>query len=158
MSTAPVGAPAVGQVAPDFTLPSTAGSEFTLSTLRERSNVLVAFFPAAFTRVCTAEMCSFTEEFSQFDRANAVVVGISVDQIPSLKEFRAKHGITIDLLSDARRDVSQRYGVLDEAKFTARRSYFIVDRSGVLRWAFVEEHNGQRRDNRELLAELAKLR
>jgi peroxiredoxin len=150
--------PAVGETAPDFTLPATSGSDFTLSALAGRSHVLLAFFPAAFTSVCTAEMCSFTDDFSRFDGANATVVGISVDLIPSLKEFRARHGIRIDLLSDARRDVSRRYGVLDEAKFTARRSYFIVDRSGVLRWAFVEKENAHRRENTELLAELAKLR
>jgi peroxiredoxin len=157
MSATAVGLPAVGEIAPDFTLPSTAGGEFTLSALRGRSSVLLAFFPAAFTSVCTAEMCDFTQDFSAFHQANAAVVGISVDLVPSLKEFRAKYGIAVDLLSDARRAVSRRYGVLDEAKFTARRSYFIIDSAGVLRWAFVEEQNGQRRDNRELLAELARL-
>lgn len=158
MTAPPTRPPSVGEAAPDFTLPSTSGAEFTLSALRGRSHVLLAFFPAAFTGVCTAEMCSFTEDFSRFDGANATVVGISVDQVASLKEFRAKHSITIDLLSDVRRDVSRRYGVLDEAKFSARRSYFIVDGSGVLRWAFTEKENAQRRENAELLAELARLR
>jgi peroxiredoxin len=150
-------APLVGQPAPEFSLPSTAGTDFVLSALRGRSSVLLAFFPLAFTSVCTAELCSFSEDFSQFAGAGTTVVGISVDSIPTLKEFRAKYGITVDLLSDFKRDVSRVYGTLDEAKFTSRRAYFIVDRTGVLRWAFTERENAHRRENRELLAELAGL-
>jgi peroxiredoxin len=117
--------------------------------------VLVAFFPLAFTGVCTAEMCEFSDEFAKFEGANAAVLGISVDSIPTLNEFKAKHGITVPLLSDFKRDVARAYGVLLEEQFFARRAYFIVDRGGVVTWTHVEDELGHKRDNAELLARLA---
>lgn len=72
--------------APDFTLPSTSGSEVTLSTLRGK-NVLLAFFPLAFSRVCTQEMCSLTEHYSWFHDANTVVLPISVDSTPTRRKL-----------------------------------------------------------------------
>ena len=83
-----VGMPPVGSVAPDFTLPSTSGSDVTLSQLRGK-NVLLAFFPLAFTRVCTTELCSFTEDYGAFRDANTEVLPISVDSIPTLQEFKS---------------------------------------------------------------------
>jgi peroxiredoxin len=148
--------PAVGSVAPDFTLPSTSGSDVTLSQLRGQ-NVLLAFFPLAFTRVCTREMCAFTEDYSRFQDANTVVLPISVDSVPTLKEFKAKERIGIDLLSDFKREVSRRYGTLLEDKFFSKRAYVVIDRQGVVRWTHAEEVTSTRREDAELLAELAKL-
>jgi peroxiredoxin len=142
--------PSVGSPAPDFTVPSTSGHEVTLSSLRGKK-VLLAFFPLAFTRVCTAEMCSFTEDYSQFEDADTVVLPISVDSIPTLKEFKAKERLTVDLLSDFKRDVSRRYGTLLEDKFFSNRAYVLVGRDGIVRWAWAEESTGQRRENGELL-------
>ena len=147
----------VGERAPDFTLPSTSGSDVTLSSFRGRSNVLVAFFPLAFTGTCTAEMCDLTTDFSKFEQVDATVLGISVDSIPTLKEFRAKNEITIDLLSDFKRDVSRRYGVLLEDHFFATRAYFVIDKDGKVRWMHVEENPGEKRDNAELLAALSQI-
>lgn len=149
--------PAVGQLAPDFTLPSTAGGTATLSAHRGKSHVLLAFFPLAFTSTCTAELCAFSVDFSRFADRGATVYGISVDSIPALKEFRAKEHITVDLLSDFKREVSRKYGVLIEDKFFSERAYFLIDREGVLRWRFVEAELGHKRENAELLSELAKL-
>ena len=149
---------AVGQLAPDFTLPSTSGAPITLSALRGQGSVLLAFFPLAFTGTCTSELCAFSDDFPQFDQAHAKVFGISVDSIPSLKEFKAKHGITVDLLSDFKREASRKYDVLLEDKFFSARAYFLIDSKGVLRWKFVEAELGQKRDNAELLAEIAKIR
>jgi peroxiredoxin len=147
------GVPAVGATAPDFTLPSTAGTDVTLSSLRGR-NVLLAFFPLAFTSVCTREMCSFSEDYGQFQGANTAVLPISVDSIPTLKEFKAKERLTVDLLSDFKRDVSRRYGTLLEDKFFSKRAYVLIDKDGIVRWTFVEESTGNRRENAELLARL----
>jgi peroxiredoxin len=148
--------PPVGSPAPDFTLPSTAGVDVTLSKLRGR-NVLLAFFPLAFTSVCTQEMCSFTEDYSRFRDANTVVLPISVDSVPTLKEFKAKERIAVDLLSDFKREVSRRYGTLLEDKFFSNRAYVLIDGNGVVRWTFVEDTPGTRRENAELLQQLQAL-
>lgn len=145
--------PAIGSVAPDFTLPSTSGQNVTLSSLRGR-NVLLAFFPLAFTGVCTAEMCAFSEDFDQFQSANTVVLPISVDSIPTLKEFKAKEKMTVDLLSDFKRQVCRAYGTLNEDLFFSRRAYVLIDAAGVVRWAHVEAELGHRRENTELLERL----
>lgn len=148
--------PAIGAPAPDFALASTAGGEVTLSSLRGKK-VLLAFFPLAFTSTCTRELCSFSDDYSQFESADTVVLPISVDAVPSLKEFKAKERMTVDLLSDFKRVASRAYGVLLEDKFFSARAYFIIDARGVLRWSFVEESTGNKRDNAELLAELKKV-
>ncbi len=148
--------PPVGSVAPDFTLPSTSGSDVTLSRLRGK-NVLVAFFPLAFTRVCTAELCAFTEDYGAFRDAATDVLPISVDSIPTLVEYKAKERISVDLLSDFRREVSRRYGTLLEDRFHSNRAYILMDRSGIVRWTFAEEATRNRRENAELLERIRAL-
>jgi peroxiredoxin len=145
--------PAVGSPAPDFTLPSTSGTDVTLSKLRGR-NVLLAFFPLAFTSVCTQEMCALSEDYGRFRSANTEVLPISVDSVPTLREFKAKERITVDLLSDFKREVSRRYGTLIEDKFFSNRAYVLVDPQGLVRWAFAEDTPSTRRENQELLAQL----
>jgi peroxiredoxin len=148
--------PSVGSSAPDFTLPSTSGQPVTLASLRGK-HVLLAFFPLAFTGTCTAEMCAISEDDGKFQSENTVVLPISVDSVPTLKEFKAKERLTVDLLSDFRREVSRSYGVLNEDKFFSNRAYILIDKNGIVRWIHQEANNSERRDNSELLAELAKL-
>ena len=148
--------PAVGGPAPDFTLASTADIDVTLSRLRGH-NVLLAFFPLAFTKTCTREMCAFSEDYSQFESANTVVLPISVDSVPTLKEFKAKERIAVDLLSDFKREVSRRYGTLLEDRFFSNRAYVLIDRHGIVRWTFMEDTPGTRRENAELLQQLRAL-
>lgn len=150
------GLPSVGSQAPDFTLPSTSGQPVSLGALRGK-NVLLAFFPLAFTSTCTAELCAFSEDFAKFQSANTVVLPISVDSVPTLKEFKAKERMTVDLLSDFKRDVSRRYGALLEEQFFSKRAYVLIDRSGTVRWTHEERELGHRRENGELLAHLAAL-
>ena len=147
------GLPSIGSPAPDFTLASTADTDVTLSRLRGR-NVLLAFFPLAFTKTCTLEMCSFTEDYGQFQSADTVVLPISVDSVPTLKEFKAKERISVDMLSDFKREVSRRYGTLLEERFFSNRAYVLIDRNGVVRWTFMEDTPGTRRENAELLQQL----
>lgn len=148
MALPPVGAPA-----PDFTLPSTSGQPVTLSAFRGKK-VLVAFFPLAFTSTCTAELCAFSEDYSSFQGADTVVLPISVDSVPTLKEFKGKERMSVDLLSDFKREVSRAYGVLLEDKFFAKRAYILIDRDGIVRWTFEEAELGHRRENAELLQQL----
>ena len=148
--------PAIGSVAPDFTLDATGGS-VTLSAFRGKQHVLLAFFPLAFTGVCTAEMCAFGDDFDAFASRDVAVLPISIDAVPSLKEFKAKHAMRVELASDFKREVSRAYGTLIEERFFSTRAYFLIDKTGVLRWSFVEETPGTRRENSEILAEIAKL-
>ena len=145
--------PAVGSPAPDFTLPSTADADVTLSRLRGK-NVLLAFFPLAFTKTCTLELCAFTDDFAQFESANTAVLPISVDSVPTLKEFKQKEHISVDLLSDFKREVSRRYGTLLEDKFFSNRAYVLIDRNGVVRWTYLETTPSTRHENAEILRQV----
>ena len=148
--------PPAGSYAPDFALPSTSGAVTSLASLRGR-NVLLAFFPAAFTRVCTIEMCSFRDDIAQFASADTVVLPISVDPVQRLLEFRNTERLPMELLSDPDGEVSRRYGVYVAERGVSNRAYVLIDRGGTVRWTLAEEHGGHRRENAELLAEIAKL-
>lgn len=152
------GLPAVGTPAPEFTLRSTARADVTLSSFRGKQNVVLAFFPLAFTGTCTAELCAFTDDFAQFASRDTVVLPISVDSTDTLREYQAKYQMPYDLLSDFKRDVSRLYHVLNEERFYANRAYFVIDQQGIVRWAWQEGKNGERRENAQLLAELEKVK
>ena len=149
--------PAAGERAPDFALQSTAGATVKLSQLRGSSPVLLAFFPLAFTSTCTAQLCEFSEQFDQFAGKGVVVLPISVDSVPTLKEFKAKYAMKTDLLSDFKRDASRAWGVLRDDTFFSERAYFLIDRDGVVRWTHIESKLGDKRDNGELLDRIAAL-
>jgi len=148
--------PAVGEQAPDFTLPSTSGQKVTLSALRG-SPVLLAFFPLAFSGTCTAELCEMRDHRDQFLGRGVTVLPISVDHTYSLKEYKAKYNMHADLLSDFRRDVSRRYGVLIEDRYYSNRAYFLIDAAGVIRWEHVEENPSNRRTDAEIFAAIDRL-
>jgi peroxiredoxin len=148
--------PNVGADAPDFSLKSTSGEQVSVSQFKGQKNVLIAFFPLAFTGVCTAENCSFSEDYSKFEGADTVVLPVSVDSTPTLNEFRAKHGMKHHLVSDFKREAGRAYGVLDEEKFFTKRAYFLVGKDGKLRWKHVEAELGHSRPNSELLDAIAK--
>ena len=150
--------PVAGDPAPDFTLQSTSGKPVTLSSFAGSSHVLLAFFPAAFTSTCTTELCAFSEDFDQFAGHDVQVLPISVDAVPSLAEFKRRYNMQADLLSDFKREASRAYGTLWQDAFFSNRAYFLVDKSGTVRWAHVEANPGLRRENQEILAEIAKLR
>jgi peroxiredoxin len=149
-ATASQSVPAVGELAPDFTLPSTSGDKISLAGLRGRP-VLLAFFPLAFSGTCTAELCEIRDDHDQFLGRGVTILPISVDHTYSLKEYRAKYNMQVDLLSDFKRDVSRRYGVLLEDRFYANRAYFLIDSAGVIRWAHVEDTPSNRREDAEIL-------
>jgi peroxiredoxin len=142
---------AVGTTAPDFSLASTSGETVTLSSFRGQRHVLLAFFPLAFTSVCTSELCAFGDDFDAFSASGVEVLPISVDAVPSLKEFRAKYDMKVQLLSDFKREASVAFGVLRPDAFFSERAYILIDAAGVVRWVHVEEHPGLKRENAEIL-------
>jgi len=144
--------PQAGEIAPEFTAASTSGSDVSLTSFRGKRNVLLAFFPLAFTGTCTKELVCFTEDFDQFAGKGVEILPISVDSTASLKEFKNKLQMKTDLLSDFRRDISRAYGVLNEDRFYSNRAYFLIDKEGRVRWSHIEDNNGQRRENSEILA------
>ncbi|HEY6548708.1 MAG TPA: redoxin domain-containing protein [Vicinamibacteria bacterium] len=148
----------VGDHAPDFSLKSTSGDMVSVSQWKGQKNVLIAFFPLAFTGVCTKENCAFSDDYTKFEGKDTVVLPLSVDATPSLNEFRAKHGMKHHLLSDFKREAGRAYGVLDEEKFFTKRAYFLVGKDGALKWKHVEAELGHSRTNEDLLAEIDKVR
>lgn len=149
--------PRVGETAPDFTTGSTAGSKMTLSSWRGKKNVLLAFFPLAFTSTCSQEMGCFHADVDRFESADTKVFGVSVDSVPSLRVFQEKLGIDTEMLSDFKREIGRLYGVLDEERSIDGRAYFLIDKAGVLRWRHVEEDLGKKRENSEILEQISRL-
>lgn len=148
--------PTVGSTAPDFTLPSTSGERVTLSQFRGKP-ALIAFFPLAFSPTCTAELCEMRDDWSEFESHGLAVLPISVDSTYALKEYKQKYSMKVDLLSDFKREVTVRYGVLNEDRFFSNRAYFLVDREGVVRWAHIEANPSHKRTNQEILAEVERM-
>jgi len=121
----------VGDMAPDFALPSTVGKPVRLSDLRGKSAVALAFFPAAFTGGCNKEMSAFQADIAHFEGAETKVFGISTDQIPSLKELSDRLRLTFPLLSDfSKRQVASDYGVLFADLGVANFATFVIDKDG----------------------------
>jgi len=140
----------IGQVAPDFTLYNSDRNKVTLSEQRGK-NVLLLFFPLAFTGVCTQELCAIRDDIARYNNANAAVFGISVDSYATLKKYKAEQGYNFDLLSDFNKEVSAQYGCLYDAfigwmKGVSKRSAFIIDKEGVVQYAEVLESAGDMPD------------
>ena len=126
----------VGSKAPDFTLMSDERQPVSLGGFRGRP-VVLAFFPAAFSSVCTKELCTFRDSIAKLNQANAQVYGISVDTFFTLKAFQDQQKLTYPLLSDFNKDVIRRYGVFNDEmiglKGIAKRAVFVIDKDGVVR-------------------------
>ena len=148
--------PTVGSAAPDFTLPSTSGERVTLSQLKGKP-VLIAFFPLAFSPTCTAELCEMRDDWGEFESRGVVVLPISVDSTYSLKEYKQKYSMKVDLLSDFKREVTIRYGVLNADRFFSNRAYFLIDSEGIVRWAHIEENPSHKRTNQEILEHVERM-
>ena len=136
----------VGDQAPDFTLKSKSGddmNDISLSDYRDEKNVVILFFPLAYTGVCTDEMCSVSAGLADYDALDAQVLGISVDSPFAQEAWAKENEITVPLLSDFNKEVSAAYGSQFEDligfKGVAKRSAFVVDKSGVVRFASVSD-------------------
>lgn len=123
----------VGDPAPAFTLPSTGGSEVSLSQFLGRPVVLV-FYPGDDTPVCTKQLNSYNDDLAQFEALDAQVLAISAQSVDSHEKFAGKHGFKFPLLADTDKTVAAAYGTLGPIGFP-RRSVFIIDAHGVVRYA-----------------------
>jgi peroxiredoxin len=152
-AAAPAQAPAppppsvkVGDTAPDFDLewlapagdananpPKFERKRVKLAEFRGKQNVVVAFFPAAFSPGCTNEMKQYQTNHGTFTSANTTILGVSVDSSWSNKAFREQLGVQFPILSDWKRDAAKAYGLYDENSGVARRATFVVDKAGVVR-------------------------
>jgi peroxiredoxin len=137
----------IGDKAPDFTLKASDKSDVSLSNYAGK-NVVVLFFPLAFTGVCTTELCSIRDNKADYEALDAEVLAISVDSLFTLDKFKSEQGYNFSLLSDWNKDTAKAYGALyDEfvlgMKGVAKRSAFVVDKDGIIRYAEVLENAGE---------------
>ena len=149
----------VGATAPDFTLPDQNGVETTLSAFRGSKNVLLVFYPFAFSGICTGELHAIRDDLGAFVGDDVQVLAISCDPVFSLRGWADLEGYFFPLLSDfwPHGEVSRAYGVFHEAGGNATRGTFLSDAEGVIRWTL---HNppGEGRDFGEYRAALTQLR
>jgi len=152
----------VGQKAPDFTLPDTDRKPRSLREFLDKK-VVLAFFPGAFTSVCTKEMCVFRDSLARLNDLNAQVVAVSVNDPFSNKGFVEVNGLEFPILSDYNRDVIRLYGIAmpDFAGLkgytAAKRSVFVLDRKGIIRYAWVSENPGVEPNYKEIEDVLASI-
>ncbi|MGW0041109.1 peroxiredoxin [Rhodococcus sp. NPDC003348] len=132
---------AVGTVAPDFTLKDQNNQDVSLSDYRGRKNVLIVFYPLAFTGTCQGELCRVRDTLPTFENDDTAVVAISVGPPPTHKIWSAEQGYTFPLLSDfwPHGEITQAYGVFNEKAGYPNRGTFVVDKAGIIRFA---EMNG----------------
>jgi len=137
----------IGQVAPDFSLFDSAKNKVTLSGLKGK-NVVLLFFPQAFTGVCTKELCAIRDNIATYNDVNAEVMGISVDSVFTLNKFKEEQQYNFPLLSDFNKEVSSLYDSLYtdwilDMKGVSKRSAFVIDKKGIIRYAEVLENAGE---------------
>ena len=128
---------AVGARAPDFTLTNQDRQPVTLSDELRKGPVVLAFFPAAFSGVCTTEMCTFRDSMSELGKVKGNVLGVSTDTFFTLKAWADAQKLDFPLLSDYNKEVIARYGVVNPdmigLKNIAKRAVFVIDRNGIVR-------------------------
>ncbi|MGC8497196.1 MAG: peroxiredoxin [Thermoplasmata archaeon] len=150
-----------GDIAPEFELPDYTLKMRKLSEYLGNKTVL-AFFPGAFTSVCTKELCAFRDSLSNLNRLNAKVVGISVDPPFSQAAFAKENRLNFDLLSDFSKEVSKKYDVLHndfagiKGLQASKRSIFILDAKGIIKYIWISEDPGKEPDYKKIEGELSK--
>lgn len=152
----------VGDKAPEFEAPDQSLKVRKLSDFKG-SNVVLAFFPGAFTSVCTKELCTFRDSLANLNKLNAKVLGVSVDQPFSNAQFAKENNLNFDLISDLSRNISRKYGGLHEdfvkipGLVASKRSVYIIDGNGVVKYAWVTDDPGVEPNYKEIEEELSKI-
>ncbi len=151
----------IGQPAPDFTLFDSDKNPVTLSGLKGK-NVLLLFFPQAFTSVCTKELCGVRDNISRYQSVNASVYGISVDSVFTLAKFKEEQHFNFPLLSDFNKEVAEAYGSIYKdwilnMRGVSKRSAFVIDKEGIIQYAEVLESAGDVPDFDKINAVLDRL-
>ncbi len=136
----------VGEKAPDFKLFNTEKKEVSLENFNGK-NLVILFFPQAFTGTCTKELCEMRDDISNYQNLDASVLAISVDSVFTLIKFKEDNNYNFDLLSDFNKDISRAYGSIYEdwilgMKGVSKRSAFVLDKDGIVRYAEVLESAG----------------
>ncbi len=137
----------LGQPAPDFTLFDSEKNKVTLSEQRGK-NIILLFFPMAFTSVCTKELCDMRDNLAVYNNMNAAVYGISVDSLFTLNKFKTDQSLNFPLLSDFNKEVSEAYDTIYstfafDMKGVSKRSAFVIDKDGIIRHTEVLENAGE---------------
>jgi peroxiredoxin len=140
----------VGHKAPDFELFDTEKTKHTLEQYKGK-NVLLLYYPLAFTSVCTAELCSVRDSLKMYESLDVQPLGISVDSLFTLNQFKKAENLNFPLLSDFNKEASNAYGALYETfafemKGVSKRAAFVVDKNGVIQYAEVLENAGEQPD------------
>lgn len=148
----------IGSLAPDFTLDSNKLEPVTLSSFAGDKNVLLVYYPRAFTPICRGELCQLRDEVELYHRYDVQVIGVSVDSPFCLKEWADEQGYPFPLLSDfwPHGEVAETYGTFDDAAGVARRGTFLIDTEGIVRFARVQEEDAPR-DQSEWKSKVASL-
>ncbi|MBX9784043.1 MAG: redoxin domain-containing protein [Chitinophagaceae bacterium] len=151
----------IGQQAPDFSLFDSDKNKVSLADFRGK-NVLLLFFPQAFTGVCTKELCSIRDDISRYNNAHAQALGISVDSVFTLGKFKEEQQYNFPLLSDFNKETSRSYSTIYEdwildMKGVSKRSAFIIDKDGIVQYAEVLESAGDLPNFEAINAKLAAL-
>ena len=137
----------VGHSAPEFTLFNDQKKEISLADYRGK-NVVLLFVPQAFTGVCTAELCQMRDSLNDYNNMNAEILAVSVDSVFTLEKWKKDEGFNVNLRSDFNKEVSRAYGSIYEEwifgmKGVSKRSAFVIDKDGVIRYAEVLENPGE---------------
>jgi peroxiredoxin len=148
----------IGQSAPDFTLANQSGEKVTLSDYRGEKNVVLMFYPYAFSGTCTGELCAIRDRYVEFVNDDSVVLSVSCDSVHTLRVFAEQEGYTHQLLSDfwPHGAVASLYGAFLPEKGFSTRASFVIDKDGVVRWSVVNGP-GEARSANDYAAALAAL-
>jgi len=139
-----VGKVKVGDKAPDFTLPSQTGKSITLSEFFGKKNIVLYFYPKDESRGCTAEACSFRDNYEVFNALGVEVIGVSSQDVESHKAFASHHNLPFILLSDKDNKVRKLYGVPSTLGVIPGRETYIIDKEGIIKYIFSSQSQPQK--------------